>query len=842
MIGRTIAHYQVTAKLGEGGMGEVYRARDTKLDREVAIKVLPRNMVDNKRALARFEREAKALAALNHPNIAHVHGYDSDRGLYFLVMELVEGHTLAERLRQGPVPVPESLKIMRQVAEAVEAAHEKGIVHRDLKPSNIKFTSDGRVKVLDFGLAKILAQSSPLEKADAGSRADSGPGVVMDLPTVPDDRTSLGAVLGTVAYMSPEQAQGQTVDNRTDIWSWGCCSFECLAGKKPFRAKTVTDLVAEVFKVEPNWSLLPADNPDAVHALLRGCLETEKSRRLTSMRDIARTLEEVLELYNSSHKSQTSSARGEEVASFLHQPFPWWKMAGMAGGVMVVFLLFLFFKRETALTGTKPEAGTIRTLAVLPFEPETDEPDLVLLAGGLADDIRTQLRRIEGLEKQIGSRTIKKYANSDLSDQAIAAELEVEGLVYGKVKRMGNELWVQIELVHGPTANSLWVTNMASRNVRELQARVVLSLLEQFKVELAAEERAFLNRTEEVVADAYLAYQKGLAAQQRNTSEGFAESQKYFEKAVQLAPGFASPYLRMVANEVLPALWGGLQVRPAEGQESGRKILIRAEERLGTNNSQLVAADFWLDMADKEYSWEEEKGDVLKALGLDSKSPQAYAIKSWYLNAVEARFAEAQQAINQALKLEDDVNHDELRAELYRFHGHYLDSIALSQALYNENPGWERLEDIAYSYRMLGDFLKAREFALRAVAESGGDPVALLALAESEAGLGAEKEARAIVDRVQALIKAGTYVPSLALAGVYYRLGDKDKTFELIREGLAQEEGLGLLWLHSMLWMDLAGKDPRYWELIDQMNFPALPPEHPYYAMEQKLRFGKGIP
>jgi len=221
MIGKTVSHYRIVEKLGAGGMGEVYRAEDTNLSRQVAIKVLLDIFAGDPEKLARFEREAKLLASLNHPNIAAIHGLEQHEGKRFLVMELVEGQTLAERLRKGPLPVEEALEVCRQIAEGLEAAHEKGIIHRDLKPGNVMVSKEGKVKILDFGLAKAFH-----EQPTAAELANS--------PTITEAMTRPGVVLGTAAYMSPEQAKGKPVDKRTDIWGFGCVMFECLTGKRAY--------------------------------------------------------------------------------------------------------------------------------------------------------------------------------------------------------------------------------------------------------------------------------------------------------------------------------------------------------------------------------------------------------------------------------------------------------------------------------------------------------------------------------------------------------------------------------------------------------------------------------
>jgi len=279
MIGQTISHYRIIEKLGAGGMGVVYRAEDTNLNRQVAIKVLPEMFSGDPERLARFEREAKLLASLNHPNIAAIYGLEQAEGKRFLVMELVEGETLAQRIAKEPLPIDEALEVCRQIAEGVEAAHEKGIIHRDLKPANVKITPEGKVKVLDFGLAKAFS-----EEPSAVDLSRS--------PTLTDQMTRPGVVLGTAAYMSPEQAKGKTVDKRADIWAFGCILFECLTGKQPFQGETATEILAAVIKGEPEWKTLPPGTPHGVRTALRRCLQKDAGLRL---RDIADARIEILD-------------------------------------------------------------------------------------------------------------------------------------------------------------------------------------------------------------------------------------------------------------------------------------------------------------------------------------------------------------------------------------------------------------------------------------------------------------------------------------------------------------------------------------------------------------------
>jgi len=276
MIGRTLAHYRVVEKLGEGGMGEVYRATDGKLGRDVAIKVLPSAFAQDPDRLARFEREARVLASLNHPNIAAIYGLEQSEDVHYLVLELAPGEILA-----GPLPVDEVLPIARQIAAALEEAHQKGIVHRDLKPANIKLTPEGKVKVLDFGLAKAF---SPEPAAGASS----------DTPTLSGRGTRHGAILGTTAYMSPEQARGKPVDPRTDIWAFGCVLYELLTGRQTFAGDSISDCVAAILRGEPDWSALPAATPAGLQRLLRRCLQKDSQRRLHDIADARLEIEEIL--------------------------------------------------------------------------------------------------------------------------------------------------------------------------------------------------------------------------------------------------------------------------------------------------------------------------------------------------------------------------------------------------------------------------------------------------------------------------------------------------------------------------------------------------------------------
>jgi serine/threonine protein kinase/Tol biopolymer transport system component len=278
-IGQTLSHYKILEKIGEGGMGEVYLAEDLTLDRKVALKFLPEAFTSDPERMARFEREAKLLASLNHPNIAGIYGLEQADKTRFLVLEYVEGETLQARLSKGALPLEEALALCRQIAEGLEAAHEKGVIHRDLKPANVMITGEEKVKILDFGLAKAFSDDT--QSIDSSQS-----------PTLTEAMTRPGVILGTVAYMSPEQAKGKSVDKSADIWAFGCILYECLTGKKVFEGETVTETLASVIKEEPNWEALPSNMPQNIRFVLRRCLEKEKGKRFRDAADVQIEMEE----------------------------------------------------------------------------------------------------------------------------------------------------------------------------------------------------------------------------------------------------------------------------------------------------------------------------------------------------------------------------------------------------------------------------------------------------------------------------------------------------------------------------------------------------------------------
>ncbi|MHC4192048.1 MAG: protein kinase domain-containing protein, partial [Planctomycetota bacterium] len=494
--GSQIGQFRIERELGRGAVGVVYLAHDTKLDRPVAIKSLPAEVMGDSKTRSRFAREARVLASLNHPNIATIHDeLEEAEGICYLILEYVPGQTLAERIAKKPLKLQEALTIALQIAEAVAAAHEHDVIHRDLKPGNIKITPEGKVKVLDFGLAKAVG----------GEAVDQQSTV-----------TEPGRVIGTPAYMSPEQARGKLADKRSDIWSFGCVLYEMLTGRIPFKGETISDTLANILQTEPNWQALPESTPANIRVMLGHCLDKEPRRRLRDIGDIAITLgDTTIELQRLTLPTKPVEAGRAQPMKWSRRALPWF-ITGVVVATVVFLGLVIALKlgrppgKQVGKPVLLPTAGSIKAIVVLPFENLSGDPEQEYFVDGMTDALSAELGKIKAL-RVISRTSAMHYKDTDKVIPEIAKELGVDAVIEGSVLKAGNDVRVTAQLVDGRTDAHLWSENYtgALTNILALQSQVTLAIAQEIEAALTPEEKRRITRTEAVNPEAYEAYLLG---------------------------------------------------------------------------------------------------------------------------------------------------------------------------------------------------------------------------------------------------------------------------------------------------------------------------------------------
>jgi serine/threonine protein kinase/Tfp pilus assembly protein PilF len=507
--GTSLGRYKIISPIGAGGMGEVYRAEDTLLNRQIAIKVLPQHLSDDSEALKRFQKEAKALASLNHSNILSIHDFVSDNGLSFVVMELLEGETLRSRINGSQISWQKSVEISIQIAEGLAAAHSKGVVHRDLKPENILFTSHDSVKIIDFGLARM--------KSDL-------PGEELTGLTTVSRATESGVVMGTVPYMSPEQVRGERINEQTDIFSFGCILYEMLSGKRPFSGKTSGEITASILRDEPNkLDEIPAE----LQRILQHCLEKNPERRLHSAHDLSFALKDVL---GSSNNSKTN---------LVHRRKVW------SSAIIIALTALVVIGFQKLLISRHP-AEKIESLAVLPLKNLSGNPNQEFFADGMTEELISKLARISAL-RVISRTSVMEYKGSQKKSlPEIAKELHVDAIVEGSVMQSGSRVRITAQLVQARTDKHLWAESYERdlSDILGLQNEVASTIAQEISVKLTPQEKAHFAEINKVDPAAYEAYLRGINYAQRIgfEKEDLEPGISLLERAVEIDPKFARAY------------------------------------------------------------------------------------------------------------------------------------------------------------------------------------------------------------------------------------------------------------------------------------------------------------
>jgi TolB-like protein len=636
-IGTQIGRYLITGRLGSGGMGEVFRARDTILDREVAIKALPPNVKGDVIRLSRFEREAKLLASLNHPNIATLHGLEQAGEERFLVMELVEGVVLERLLHSGPLPIEEAVRIGRQIAEALEAAHEKGIVHRDLKPSNVIVGPKGRVKVLDFGVAKSIESSIPT----------FAPGREVTIASL----TAPGIVLGTPPYMSPEQVRGQAIDDRSDIWAFGCLLYEMLTGRRAYQGGSWADTLSAILTQEPNWRALPPSTPEGLRHLLERCMMRDRDRRVPRIQEVRAELDRVFEHRSSGIHLPTlttptalelpqslapAAAQGAPTGTGYTTPLPrprrraWIAAAGLA--VALVAGGWFVLPRIRLLEG-KPRAAQslseITSLVVLPGRVIGKESDR-FLADAIPNTVSTHLAQIGGLETKSPPTSLEfDRVGRDLND--IAESYQVGAVVLPTVTVAGDMLILNLQLVAIPSRVVLWTRDFEDRRERYLE--LVRSAAEGIRQALRPATPA-LSRASDVAAtsEAELALHQGVFLsnlyRRQGVAKDFERAHMALLQALELDPRQAQAAVEMARLHAAKVVTG---VPPQEILPEVRRWARRALE-IDPRSSGAWAVLSEAEQIDPQGSYRTMLEDALKAAAFGPTDGYAHTRLSYALS------------------------------------------------------------------------------------------------------------------------------------------------------------------------------------------------------------------
>jgi len=807
--GDRLGPYEIQALLGVGGMGEVYRGRDTRLGREVAIKILPERLANDPQSLTRFEREARAVAALSHPNILAIHDFGDDRGIHFAVTELLDGQTLRDRLNRERLAWRKAVEIGIAMADGLAAAHAKGIVHRDLKPENVFLTSGGLVKILDFGLAR--------------SDVDAGPAA--HLTSVPTEAaaTEAGTILGTVGYMSPEQVSGEPADARSDIFSFGCVLYEMLSGHRPFGGRSPGQTMAAILRDQPpEISRSGVELPVGLDRIVARCLEKNPNERFQTARDLAFALKEasgastsVSPIAAASVFPPTSATRVPALPRA--RPGRWW-MAALAGIIVAAVALLLRPAGREGLFRTR-SMGAVQSLAVLPFENASKDPDAEYLGDGLTENLIDQMSRISSLKVMARATVFRFKGTAD--PQEAGRRLGVGAVLTGRVSRRGNQLSISAELMEISTGVRLWGEkyDRPSGDLLRVQDSIASDISNALRLRLSAEEKRTLSRHGTQNPEAYELSLKARFFLRKDTEEGDLQARRLYLEAVQKDPSFADAHVGVASTYNRSAVGG--YAPPGEAWPRADEEIRKALDLEPGNvlaRCALAHRHFFYDWdwtrSDREYrdlaiDPRVFLGELWRPIGLSlwarGRTEEAVALTEKALQADPGDFASKIMMANflaQAGRLEQAI-------------GFY------TQALESEPSDPRPLFGRAEVLRRRGDVKGAIDDRRRAYELSGEeDGAKALSTARTEKDY---EDAEAAVARfrledLEARAKE-RYVSPLDLARLQAQVGDREKAFVSLKAALA-ERSAGLVFLKVEQAWDRIRDDKRFASLVRSVGIP----------------------
>jgi serine/threonine-protein kinase len=789
MIGTSLSHFRITDKPGEGGMGEVWLAEDVRLGRTVALKILPPARAESEDRRRRFEDEARAASALNHPGIAHIYDVGEAEGIQFIAMEHVDGESLDQRMARTPFTTSEIIDLGSRLADALAAAHKQGVTHRDIKPSNVMITTEGRLKVLDFGLAKLR---TPLGKGggDATTQTMTQPGVVM----------------GTVLYMSPEQALGKEADHRSDIFSTGVVLYQMATGRLPFSGSTPTETITEIVRSEPQpVSELSPVTPPELERIIRKCLEKDASRRFQSTRELAVDLDNLKRDTESGVTVTVPKRRAPSRAAF----------AGiMAAVVVMVVAGFMLIRSDLWTT----RGATIESIAVLPFENGTGDVESEYLCDGLTESLINTLSQMPNL-KVISRRSTRAFKDSDKDPQTIGRKLGVQALLMGRLVQRGAQLAVSAELVDVSDNHQLWGGrfNREQGDVLAIEEELTKTIAETLKIELTDDAAEKLDRRYAVDPEAHRLYLQG-----RQFSIGSAKEMnkavEYFQQAITKDPGYALPYAGLADVYTTLALHG---VMGREEALEKSKVAVGQALEIDANLAEALAAS-----AERKYllewDWVGAERDLKRAVEVNPGSDFVRISYAYFLSAV-GRFDDAIEQATMAKEL-DPLSPSAFHLVAFSLMGkrEYDRAAAEFRAALDLNPNWTwGYIKLAKTYADNGQCEEAFATAEDAEAElhGGGTPLARSWMGYSYGKCGDTDRAEAALRALDEFAENADVDP-FAYGIVYAALGDKDRLlYELERAVDDHSASAAFMPGVPTYYMPGLEDDSRFLSLMDRIGF-----------------------